>query len=49
MDIREEIKILLLKEKYTITEIAEELGKIKGKKVECALYRKWGKLTLLAF
>lgn len=32
MHIREEIKILLLKEKTTITEIAEEMTKISGKK-----------------
>ncbi len=31
MDIKEEIKILLLKEKYTITEIAAEMAKITGK------------------
>ncbi len=31
MDIREEIKILLLKEKYTITELAAEMEKITGK------------------
>jgi len=32
MQIRDEIKILLLKEKTTITEIAEEMTKISGKK-----------------
>jgi hypothetical protein len=49
MDIKEEIKILLLKEKSTITELAKELSIISGKKyTQASLSQKLTRDTLRA-
>jgi hypothetical protein len=49
MDIKEEIKILLLKEKYTITEVAKELEKLNGKHyTQASLSQKLTRDTLRA-
>lgn len=49
MDIKEEIKILLLKEKSTITEVAKELSIITNKKyTQASLSQKLTRDTLRA-